>query len=101
MIHPIWLKILNFEISNNNCRALARAGNAELKRGNLKPALNWFQRSLSEYRDPELVKKAKALENQIKVCIKLIYLILISIYSSNFLQFMFFCPFLCEFQGNV
>ncbi|KAF8382575.1 sti-1 [Pristionchus pacificus] len=47
-------------------KALARAGNAELKRGNLKPALNWFQRSLSEYRDPELVKKAKALENQIK-----------------------------------
>ncbi|GMS79456.1 hypothetical protein PENTCL1PPCAC_1631, partial [Pristionchus entomophagus] len=47
-------------------KALARAGNAELKRGNLKPALNWFQRSLSEFRDPELVKKAKSLENQIK-----------------------------------
>ncbi|GMT09223.1 hypothetical protein PFISCL1PPCAC_520, partial [Pristionchus fissidentatus] len=47
-------------------KAFTRAGNAELKRSNLKAALNWFQRSLSEYRDPELLKKTKVLEAQIK-----------------------------------
>ena len=47
-------------------KAMARAGNALLKAGDQKGALNWFQRSLSEHRDPELVKKAKKLENDIK-----------------------------------
>ncbi|CAJ0582572.1 unnamed protein product, partial [Mesorhabditis spiculigera] len=47
-------------------KALARAGNSFLKKDDRKEALVWFQKSLSEHRDPELVKKAKTLENQIK-----------------------------------
>lgn len=47
-------------------KAMARAGNAFHKMSNLKEALTWIQRSLSEFRDPELVKKAKTLENEIK-----------------------------------
>ncbi|CAJ0584702.1 unnamed protein product, partial [Mesorhabditis spiculigera] len=47
-------------------KAMARAANAYLKKGEKKEALTWFQKSLSEHRDQDLVKKAKALENQIK-----------------------------------
>ena len=39
------------------CRALARLGNAYHKKDDLKNALIYFNKSLSEYRDPEVVKK--------------------------------------------
>ncbi|CAJ0960865.1 unnamed protein product, partial [Mesorhabditis belari] len=55
-------------------KAMARAGNAYLKKEELKEALLWFQKSLSEHRDQELVKKAKTLEAQIKEAEKLAYL---------------------------
>ncbi|CAI4222798.1 unnamed protein product [Auanema sp. JU1783] len=47
-------------------KAMARIGNAHQKSGNLKLALNWFGKSLSEFRDPELVKKVKELEKNLK-----------------------------------
>lgn len=53
---------------------MARAGNALFKKGDLKPALEWFEKSLSEFRDPELVKKAKALEKEIKEKERLSYI---------------------------
>ncbi|VDP21712.1 unnamed protein product [Heligmosomoides polygyrus] len=47
-------------------KAMARAGNAYTKKEDLKEALNWYERSVSEHRDPEVVKKAKELEKTIK-----------------------------------
>ncbi|CAJ0954563.1 unnamed protein product, partial [Mesorhabditis belari] len=55
-------------------RAMARIGNAYLKKENQKEALHWFQKSLSEHRDQELVKKTKALENEIKEAEKRSYI---------------------------
>ncbi|CAI2352706.1 unnamed protein product [Caenorhabditis sp. 36 PRJEB53466] len=55
-------------------KAMARAGNAFLKQGDEKLALNWFQRSLSESRDPELVKRVKELEKSIKEKERLAYI---------------------------
>ncbi|CAD6198799.1 unnamed protein product [Caenorhabditis auriculariae] len=54
-------------------KAMARAGNAFQKKDDLKQALSWFEKSLSEFRDPELVKKAKALEKNIKEAERLAY----------------------------
>ncbi|KHJ89453.1 tetratricopeptide repeat protein [Oesophagostomum dentatum] len=48
-------------------KAMARAGNAFSKKENFKEALNWYEKSISEHRDPEVVKKAKELEKDIKV----------------------------------
>ncbi|KAJ1360074.1 Hsp90 cochaperone [Parelaphostrongylus tenuis] len=47
-------------------KTMARAGNAYSKAGDLKEALNWYEKSVSEFRDPETVKKAKELEKEIK-----------------------------------
>ncbi|CAL2047871.1 hypothetical protein CAEBREN_00406 [Caenorhabditis brenneri] len=55
-------------------KAMSRAGNAFQKQGDLKTALQWFQKSLSEYRDPELVKKVKEQEKQIKEAERLAYI---------------------------
>lgn len=46
-------------------KALTRIGNAFLKMDKLEEALTWFDKSLSEHRDPELVKKQKALEKDV------------------------------------
>nr|4GCN_A Chain A, Protein STI-1 [Caenorhabditis elegans]4GCN_B Chain B, Protein STI-1 [Caenorhabditis elegans] len=43
-------------------KAMSRAGNAFQKQNDLSLAVQWFHRSLSEFRDPELVKKVKELE---------------------------------------
>lgn len=40
-------------------RALARQGNAYLKKDDLKNALTYFNKSLSEHRDHEVIKKAQ------------------------------------------
>uniref|UniRef100_A0A8R1E040 TPR_REGION domain-containing protein n=1 Tax=Caenorhabditis japonica TaxID=281687 RepID=A0A8R1E040_CAEJA len=55
-------------------KAMSRAGNAFQKQSNLTEAINWFQRSLSEFRDPELVKKVKELEKQQKEAERLAYI---------------------------
>lgn len=47
-------------------KAFARIGNAHLKLGDKKQALFFFGKSLSEHRDPDLVKKHKKLEQEIK-----------------------------------
>lgn len=47
-------------------KAFARIGNAHLKLNDKKQALFFFGKSLSEHRDPELVKKHKKLEQDIK-----------------------------------
>ncbi|CAD5226347.1 unnamed protein product [Bursaphelenchus okinawaensis] len=47
-------------------KGLSRAGNAYLKLGDKKQAHFYFGKSLSEHRDPELVKKHKKLEQEIK-----------------------------------
>lgn len=55
-------------------KAMSRAGNAFQKKDDVKTALQWFQRSLSEFRDPELVKKVKELEKQLKEAERLAYI---------------------------
>ncbi|EFP00789.1 CRE-STI-1 protein [Caenorhabditis remanei] len=55
-------------------KAMSRAGNAFQKKEDLHTALKWFQRSLSEYRDPELVKKTKELEKNLKEAERLAYI---------------------------
>uniref|UniRef100_A0A1I7T1P2 TPR_REGION domain-containing protein n=1 Tax=Caenorhabditis tropicalis TaxID=1561998 RepID=A0A1I7T1P2_9PELO len=55
-------------------KAMSRAGNAFQKQGDVEKALHWFQRSLSEFRDPELVKKVKELEKQLKEAERLAYI---------------------------
>ncbi|CAI5452142.1 unnamed protein product [Caenorhabditis angaria] len=55
-------------------KAMARAGNAFQKQGDETQALNWFQKSLSEHRDAELVKKVKELEKTIKEKERLAYI---------------------------
>lgn len=46
-------------------KALTRIGNAYVKKDNLKDAVMWFDKSLSEHRDPELVKKKKEIEKEL------------------------------------
>lgn len=53
---------------------MARIGNAYLKLEKLQDALHWFGKSLSEHRDPEIVKKHKQVENQLKETERLAYI---------------------------
>ncbi|VDM66765.1 unnamed protein product, partial [Strongylus vulgaris] len=55
-------------------KAMARAGNAFSKKEDYKEALNWFEKSISEHRDPEVVKKARELEKEIKEKERLAYI---------------------------
>ncbi|KHJ98188.1 tetratricopeptide repeat protein [Oesophagostomum dentatum] len=55
-------------------KAMARAGNAFSKKEDFKEALNWYEKSISEHRDPEVVKKAKELEKDIKEKERLAYI---------------------------
>lgn len=55
-------------------KAMSRAGNAFQKQNDLSLAVQWFHRSLSEFRDPELVKKVKELEKQLKAAERLAYI---------------------------
>ena len=45
---------------------MARIGNAYVKMNNLKDAVYWYGKSLSEHRDPEVVKKHKQVEKELK-----------------------------------
>ena len=47
-------------------KAMARAGNAFQKKDDLNEAVNWYGKAVSEHRDPELVKKVKELEKELK-----------------------------------
>lgn len=47
-------------------KALARIGNCYMKKADSVQALQWFEKSLSEHRDPEIVKKQKELEKVVK-----------------------------------
>src|SRR5688572_2451263 len=55
-------------------RAYARMGNAHVKMDQLNDALHCFEKSLSEHRDPEVVKKHKQLEKEVKEKEKLAYI---------------------------
>ena len=55
-------------------RAYARIGNAYAKKGEMKEALNWLGKSLSEHRDNEIVKKHKQLEKEIAESERLAYI---------------------------
>ncbi|KRZ89094.1 Stress-induced-phosphoprotein 1 [Trichinella sp. T8] len=46
-------------------KALARIGNAYVKLGDLKSALNFYDKSLSEHREPTVVKKRQAIAKQL------------------------------------
>lgn len=48
--------------------------NSYLKLGNDKEALHYYEKSLSEHRDPEIVKKQKQLEKSIKEKERLSYI---------------------------
>jgi stress-induced-phosphoprotein 1 len=43
-------------------KAMARIGNAYIKLENLKDAMYWYEKSLAEHRDPDIVKKHKQLQ---------------------------------------
>lgn len=49
-------------------RALARIANAYLKQDHLDQALNYFNKSLSEHRSPDIVKKAQEVRNIYHLC---------------------------------
>ncbi|VDK47568.1 unnamed protein product [Anisakis simplex] len=55
-------------------KALTRIGNAYLKMDKLNDAILWFDKSLSEHRDPELVKKKKQLEKELAEKERLAYI---------------------------
>uniref|UniRef100_A0A915D8R7 Stress-induced-phosphoprotein 1 n=1 Tax=Ditylenchus dipsaci TaxID=166011 RepID=A0A915D8R7_9BILA len=58
----------------NVAKAYARMANAHVKLGQLKEALGCFEKSVSEHRDPEVVKKYKQLEKEFKEKEKLAYI---------------------------
>lgn len=55
-------------------KALARQGNAYLKKDDLKNALTYFNKSLSEHRDHEVIKKAQEVEKLLKEKERLAYI---------------------------
>jgi stress-induced-phosphoprotein 1 len=55
-------------------KAMARIANAYIKVENLKDALYWYEKSLAEHRDPDIVKKHKQLQAEIKEKEKLAYI---------------------------
>jgi len=55
-------------------KALTRIGNAYVKMGSLREALKWYDKSLSEYRDPELVKKRQQLEKDLNESERVAYI---------------------------
>ncbi|BFZ12299.1 hypothetical protein BsWGS_15338 [Bradybaena similaris] len=54
-------------------KALARIANAYLKRNELDHALNYYNKSLSEHRAPDIVKKAQEVQQKIKERDRLAY----------------------------
>lgn len=55
-------------------KALCRIGNAYLKRDDLENALTYYNKSLSEHRTPDVVKKAQNVEARIKERERLAYI---------------------------
>ena len=45
---------------------MARIANAYVKLDSLKDAMYWYEKSLAEHRDPEIVKKHRQLQNELK-----------------------------------
>lgn len=57
-----------------NKRAFARIGNAYSKLNDLKSALKYYDHSLSEHRNPEVIKKKQAVEKALKDQERLAYI---------------------------
>jgi len=55
-------------------KAFSRAGNAYERKGDLKQAYDYLQKSLSEHRDPAIVKKAVEIEKAFKEQERLAYI---------------------------
>ncbi|CAK5025063.1 unnamed protein product [Meloidogyne enterolobii] len=55
-------------------KAYARIGNSYMKQDDQSQALHWIEKSLSEHRDPEIVKKQKELEKLVKEKERLAYI---------------------------
>lgn len=45
-----------------------------MKKGDIKEALHYYEKALSEHRDPEIVKKHKELEKEVKELEKKAYI---------------------------
>ncbi len=56
------------------CRALARIGNAYTKKEDLDKAILFYQKSLSEHRDQNIVKKVNDLQKTLKEKERLAYI---------------------------
>ena len=64
MTHYVFLKPRWSNVADEKClfpcyRAFARVGNAYFKKEDYNNALLYFNKSLSEHRDPEIVKKSQ------------------------------------------
>ena len=63
----------NIKLQTFILRAYARIASCYAKQEKLKEALNFYEKSLSEHRDPEVVKKHKEFEKKFKDIEKLAY----------------------------
>uniref|UniRef100_A0AC34FKS1 Uncharacterized protein n=1 Tax=Panagrolaimus sp. ES5 TaxID=591445 RepID=A0AC34FKS1_9BILA len=55
-------------------KAMARIATAYIKLENLKDAMYWYEKSLAEHRDPDIVKKHKQLQKDMQEKERLSYI---------------------------
>ena len=53
---------------SHTCRAMARMGNVYWKQENWEEALRWFDKSLAEHRNPDIVTKKNEVISTTYMC---------------------------------